>query len=156
MSPLYWVLWSALCAVGSGLLVFFIMQSYTEVTLAKQREELAAARATLAAQKESLENSLKIAEESTRRKAMDEFLADIRIEERHYTREHKVLFMSRKMLVRQERIFFRNIPLSNWVEHEMALEEGVDAEKMAQTMSVFVNAALLGESPESAVHKLLR
>lgn len=156
MSPLYWVLWSALCAVGSGLLVFFIMQSYTEVTLAKQREELAAARATLAAQKESLENSLKVAEESTRRKAMDEFLADIRIEERHYTREHKVLFMSRKMLVRQERIFFRNIPLSNWVEHEMALEEGVDPEKMAQTMSVFVNAALLGETPESAVHKLLR
>ena len=87
---------------------------------------------------------------------MDEFLADIRIEERHYTREHKVLFMSRKMLVRQERIFFRNIPLSDWVEHEMALEEGVDPEKMAQTMSVFVNAALLGETPESAVHKLLR
>ena len=156
MSPLYWALWSALCAVGTGLLVFFVMQSHMDVVLSKQREELAAARATLAAQRESLENSLKTAEESTRRKAMDEFLADIRIEERHYTREHKVLFMSRKMLVRQERIFFRNIPLSNWVEHEMALEEGVDPEKMAQTMSVFVNAALLGETPESAVHRLLR
>jgi hypothetical protein len=156
MSPLYWVLWSALCAIGSGLLVYFVMQSHMEVVLSKQREELAAARATLAAQRESLENSLKTAEESTRRKAMDEFLADIRIEERHYTRAHKVLFMSRKMLVRQERIFFRNIPLSDWVEHEMALEEGVDPEKMAQTMSVFMNAALLGETPESAVHKLLR
>jgi hypothetical protein len=156
MSPLYWVLWSALCAVGTGLLVFFVMQSHMDVVLSRQREELAAARATLAAQRESMENSLKTAEESARRKAMDEFLADIRIEERHYTREHKVLFMSRKMLVRQERIFFRNIPLSDWVEHEMALEEGVDAEKMAQTMSVFVNAALLGETPESAVHKLLR
>jgi hypothetical protein len=156
MSPLYWVLWSALCAVGTGLLVFFVMQSHMDVVLSKQREELAAARATLVAQRESLENSLKTAEESTRRKAMDEFLADIRIEERHYTREHKVLFMSRKMLVRQERIFFRNIPLSNWVEHEMALEEGVDPEQMAQTMSVFVNAALLGETPQSAVHKLLR
>jgi hypothetical protein len=64
--------------------------------------------------------------------------------------------MSRKMLVRQERIFFRNIPLSNWVENEMPIEEGVDAEKMAQTMSVFLNAAMLGEAPESAVHKLLR
>ena len=80
------------------------------------------------------------------RKAMDEFLADIRVEERHYTREHKVLFMSRRMLVRQERIFFRNIPLSNWVEQEMPLEEGVDTEKLAQTMSVFANAALLGEA----------
>jgi uncharacterized membrane protein YgaE (UPF0421/DUF939 family) len=156
MSPLYWVLWSALCAVGTGLLVFFVMQSHMDVVLSKQREELAAARATLVAQREAMENSQKTAEESARRKAMDEFLADIRIEERHYTREHKVLFMSRKMLVRQERIFFRNIPLSDWVEHEMALEEGVDPEKMAQTMSVFVNAALLGETPESAVHKLLR
>ena len=156
MSPIWWVLWSAICAVGTGLLVYFIMLSHMEVALSKQREELATARATLAAQKEALENSLKTAEESTRRMAMDDFLADIRIEERHYTREHKVLFMSRKMLVRQERIFFRNIPLSNWVEQEMAIEEGVDAEKMAQTMSVFVNAALLGESPRSAAHKLLR
>ena len=109
--------------------MYFVMQSHMEVRLAKQREELAGAQATLAARKEALEDSLKNAEESIRRKAMDEFLADIRVEERHYTREHKVLFMTRKMLVRQERIFFRNIPLSNWVEHEMPVEEGVDTEK---------------------------
>ena len=156
MNPLWWVVWSAICAVGTGLLVYFIMQSHTELMMSKQREELAAARATLAAQKESLESSLKNAEETARSKAMDAFLAEIRIEERHYTREHKVLFMSRKMLVRQERIFFRNIPLSNWVENEMPIEEGVDADKMAQTMSVFLNAAMLGEAPESVVHKLLR
>ena len=156
MNPLWWVVWSAICAVGTGLLVYFIMQSHMELVMSKQREELAGARATLAAQKESLESSLKNAEESARSKAMDAFLAEIRIEERHYTREHKVLFMSRKMLVRQERIFFRNIPLSNWVENEMPIEEGVDAEKMAQTMSVFLNAAMLGEAPETAVHKLLR
>ncbi len=124
--------------------------------MSKQREELAAARATLAAQKEALEGSLKNAEETARSKAMDAFLADIRIEERHYTREHKVLFMSRKMLVRQERIFFRNIPLSNWVENEMPIEEGVDADKMAQTMSVFLNAAMVGETQEAVVRKLLR
>ncbi len=87
---------------------------------------------------------------------MDEFLADIRVEERHYTREHKVLFMHRKMLVRQERIFFRNIPLSSWVEHEMPVEEGVDTDKLAQTMSVFATAALLGDGPGDTVRKLLR
>jgi hypothetical protein len=32
------------------------------------------------------------------------FLADIRVEERHYVREHKVLFLNRKCMVRQERI----------------------------------------------------
>ena len=156
MNPLWWVVWSAICAVGTGLLVYFIMQSHMELVMSKQREELAATKATLAAQKEALEGTLKNAEETARSKAMDAFLAEIRIEERHYTREHKVLFMSRKMLVRQERIFFRNIPLSNWVENEMPIEEGVDAEKMAQTMSVFLNAAMLGEAPESAVRKLLR
>jgi hypothetical protein len=132
------------------------MQSHMELRLAKQREELAGAQATLAAKREALDISLKSAEDSIRSKAMDDFLADIRVEERHYTREHKVLFMRRKMLVRQERIFFRNIPLSNWVEQEMPLEEGVDTEKMAQTMSIFANAALFGDTPEVAVRKLLR
>src|SRR2546426_8286191 len=37
----------------------------------------------------------------------------------------------------QERIFFRNIPLSNWVEHEMVVEEGADIDKLAKTLSVF-------------------
>src|SRR2546422_5516538 len=51
------------------------------------------------------------------------FRSDVRTEERHYVRENKMLFMHRKSLVLQERIFFRNIPLSNWVEHEMRSEE---------------------------------
>src|ERR1700689_4756311 len=122
MSPIWGGVWWAICGVGTGMLVYFIMQSHMEVLLSKQREDLAAARATLIAQKDALENSLKTTEESTRRKAMEEFLADIRVEERHYTREHKVLFLTRKMLVRQERIFFRNIPLSSWVEQEMPLQ----------------------------------
>ncbi|MDP9055359.1 MAG: hypothetical protein M3N93_13830 [Acidobacteriota bacterium] len=156
MSPGLLVAWTVLCVGGSAGIVYFVMRSHMELRLAKQREKLASLQATLVAQKEALADSLKTAEETVRRKAMDDFLADIRIEERHYTREHKVLFMSRKMLVRQERIFFRNIPLSDWVEHEMPVEEGVDTEKMAQTMSVFANAALMVDAPETAVRKLLR
>jgi uncharacterized membrane protein YgaE (UPF0421/DUF939 family) len=156
MTAIMLVAWSLFCVAATAGLVYFVMQSHTELRLAKQREELAGAQATLVAKREALETSLKNAEDSIRSKAMDDFLADIRIEERHYTREHKVLFMRRKMLVRQERIFFRNIPLSNWVEHEMPLEEGVDSEKLAQTMSVFANAALFGEAPETVVRKLLR
>jgi uncharacterized membrane protein YgaE (UPF0421/DUF939 family) len=154
MNPLYWVVWSGMCAVFAGILVYFVMQSRQEVLLSEQREQLATARATLAAQKEYLEGSLRNVEERTRRVAMDQFLSEIRVEERHYTREHKVLFMTRKMLVRQERIFFRNIPLSNWVEQEMALEEGADIDKMAQTMSIFATT-LLQDSSESPIRKLL-
>jgi hypothetical protein len=156
MTAIMLVAWSLFCVAASAGLMYFVMQSHTELRLAKQREELAGAEATLIAKKEALEASIKNAEDSIRSRAMDDFLADIRIEERHYTREHKVLFMRRKMLVRQERIFFRNIPLSNWVEHEMPLEEGVDTEQLAQTMSVFANAALFGDAPETVVRKLLR
>jgi hypothetical protein len=154
MNPLWWVAWSAICAVGTGLLVYFVMQSRMEVLLSKQREELAGARAALDAQKENLATSMKNVEESTRRVAMDQFLAEIRIEERHYIREHKILFTNRKLLVRQERIFFRNIPLSDWIEREMPLEEGADAEKMARTMSVF--AKILLDEPDLPVRKFLR
>jgi hypothetical protein len=157
MTVIVFVAWSLLVVGTTAGLMYFVMQSHMEVRLSRQREEVAGVQATLAAEKAALENTLKTTEESTRRKAMDDFLADIRVEERHYTREHKVLFMTRKMLVRQERIFFRNIPLSSWVEHEMPIEEGVDAEKMAQTMSVFANAAFLEEGPQaSSIRRLLR
>jgi hypothetical protein len=156
MSMVIFVAWSLVCVVLTGGLVFFVMHSHMEVRLARQREDVAAAKATLAAKREVLEDTLKSAEYAIRRNALDEFLADIRVEERHYTREQKVLFMHKRMLVRQERIFFRNIPLSSWVEHEMPIEEGVDADKLAQTMSVFANAALFGEVPATGVRKLLR
>jgi hypothetical protein len=155
MSMLLFAAWSVFIVASTAGLMYFVMQSHMEVRLARQREEVAGARATLAAEKEALESRLQTTEESARRKAMDDFLADIRVEERHYTREHKLLFLTRKMLVRQERIYFRNIPLSSWVEQEMPIEEGVDAEKMAQTMSMFANAALLEEAPRISIRRLL-
>ncbi len=149
----------AFSALGAGVLVYFIMQSRVEVLLSRQREELAAARATLAAQQVSMEDSVRNAGNTAREAAMDDFLADIRIEERHYTREHKALFLTKKMLVRQERIFFRNIPLTNWIENEMQIEEGVDADKLAKTMSIFadfpLNAAL-GPTPGAGTRRQLR
>jgi hypothetical protein len=156
INVLTFVVWSLLCVMFTAGLIYFVMRSQMEVKLAKQRENLAGAKATLQARREALEDSLRNSEESIRRKALDDFLADIRVEERHYMREHRVLFATRKMLVRQERIFFRNIPLSTWVEQEMPYEEGVDADKLAQTMSVFVTAAMLGEAPEQQVRRLLR
>jgi len=150
MNPLYWIAWSGICALGTGVLVYFVMQSRMEVLLSKQREELAAARATLGTQKDLLEASLRNVEESARRKAMDDFLAEIRIEERHYVREQKVFFATRKSMIRQERVFFRNIPLSGWLEHEMPFEEGADMEKLVRDMSLLATA----EFPEAT--RLLR
>jgi hypothetical protein len=155
MDPLWWIIASALTAVMTGGLVYFVTQSNADVQLAKQREELASARATLAAQKEAMVDALHNAHESARRQALDDFMADIRVEERHYIREHKALFLTRKSVVRQERIFFRNLPLSNWVEQEMPFEEGADIDQLAKTMAVFIPEGLL-DNPESRPRKLLR
>ena len=148
---------TVLCVAFTGGLVYFVTQSHADVQLAKQREDLAAARATIEAQKENLAGALKNAEESARRQAFDEFMAEIRVEERHYVREHKALFLTRKSVVRQERIFFRNLPLSNWVEHEMPYEEGADIEQLAKTMAVFIPEGLLeaADAKQSKTPRLL-
>ena len=146
---------TVLCAAITGALVYFVTQSHAEVLLARQREDLAAAHAALNARREAMEESVRNAQESARRQALDDFMADIRVEERHYVREHKALFLTRKSVVRQERIFFRNLPLSNWIEQEMPYEEGADIDQLAKTMAVFIPDGLL-DSLESKPRKLLR
>jgi hypothetical protein len=161
MEALLWICLPVLVAGGSALLAFYIMQARLEVAVAKEREAVSEARIMLESQKKTMEETVRAVEESTRRKALDEFLADVRTEERHYLRENKMLFMHRKSLVLQERIFFRNIPLSNWVEHEMVVEEGADVDKLAKTLSVF-GADLMGNAlpaPRNgpgAVRKMIR
>jgi hypothetical protein len=144
-----------LVAVGSALLAFYIMQARMEVAVAKEREAAAEARAQLDFQKRSVEDTVRAAEEHAKRTALDGFLADVRVEERHYVRENKTLFVNRKSLVLQERIFFRNIPLSSWVEHEMVVEEGADVDKLIKTLSVF-GGDVLPAASAGLPRKLLR
>jgi hypothetical protein len=128
-------------AGGSALLSFYIMQARMEVALAKERESLAEARATITSQKVTMEERIKATEESTKRMAMDEFMQDFRVEERSYARESKSLSASKKTMIMQERLFFRNIPLSNWIEHEMVVEEGTDLDQLPKE-SVFQTATI--------------
>ncbi len=148
----FFALGSSFCAMSAAMLVYFVMQSRHDVQLAQQRESLAEARATLEAQKQSLAGMMKSVEETTKRTALDQFLSEIRVEERHYLRENKMLFVSRKSVVVRERIFFRNLPLSSWVEHEIPYEEGADIEKLARTAAVF-SPEFLMEPVEKALSK---
>ena len=137
MDALIWILMPGFVAVGSGLLAFFVMQSRMDVAIAREREALAETRGALDAQKKTMEISVRGAQEAARREAFDEFLGDIRIEQRHYVRQHKLLFLSRRSLVLEERIFFRNLPLSNWISHEVVVEEGADIDRVARGLSAF-------------------
>jgi hypothetical protein len=137
MDALIWILMPGFVAVGSGLLAFFVMQSRMDVAVAKEREAAAESRGSFEAQKRAMEITVRGAEEAARRQALDEFLNDIRVEQRHYVRRTKTLFSQRQSLVLEERIFFRNLPLSNWISHEVTVDEGADVERIARGLTVF-------------------
>lgn len=141
MEAFLWMFLPVFVAGGSSLLSYYIMQARMEVALAKERESLAEARATITSQKITMEERIKATEEATKRLAMDEFMHDFRVDERSYARESKSLTASRKTMVMQERLFFRNIPLSNWIEHEMIVEEGTDLDQLPKE-SVFATSTI--------------
>jgi hypothetical protein len=146
MESALWILLPGFVAIGSGVLSWFVMQSRMEVAIAKEREALAEARGavetTRATMEDSMQTAVKLAEESARREALEEFLGDLHIEQRHYTRENKLLLQNRRSLILQERMYFRNLPLSDWIEHEVLLDEGADPGQLAQNMTVFDKGVL--------------
>jgi hypothetical protein len=144
MDAFLWMFLPVFVAGGSALLSFYIMQARMDVALAKERESLAEARATITSQKITLEERIKATEEHTRRIAFDEFMQDFRVDERSYARESRLANGTRRTMVMQERLFFRNLPLSNWIEHEMIVEEGLDAHELDKG-SVFSTPALPAE-----------
>lgn len=146
MEALLWILLPGCVALASGLLAWFVMQSRMDVALADQRTELAEARGALDAEKAAIQASMQATlhatEETVRRKALDGFLSELKVEQHHYTRENRLLLQNRRSLVLQERMYFRNIPLSDWIEHEVQLDEGVDIERMVQDMTIFDKAVV--------------
>lgn len=156
MDALLWILLPVFIAGGSALLSFYIMQARMEVALSKEREHLAEARAEIRTQKNTMEERVKSTEQEARRKALDDFMQEFRVEERHYFRENKLDAGRRKSMVLQERLYFRNLPLSSWVEHEMVVEnDGTEAPQIAQSCSVFTTKSLPQQETKSGVSRLL-
>lgn len=155
IDALLWVLLPLLIAAGSALLSYYIMQARMDVAIAKEREVLADVRAEVRTQKNTMEERVKATEQEARRRALDDFMQDFRVEERHYFRENKSLAARKKSMVLQERLYFRNIPLSNWVEHEMTVEEeSTDVQRIAKGCSVFTTKSLT-EEKKAAVSRML-
>lgn len=141
MEAFLWLFLPVFVAGGSALLSYYVMQARMEVALAKERESLAEARAMISAHKVTLDERVKATEEACKRQALDDFMHDIRVDERSYVRESKSLNGSKKTMVMQERVFFRNIPLSNWIEREMLIEDGLETRQLPAE-SLFTPAAL--------------
>ena len=122
MNEWLWIALPFVAALGSGILAYIVAHAHNESALARDRETLAEARSQLICQQKATEDRVRATQAEARRQAFDDFLADVRIEERHYLREIGAPLERRKCLVQQERVCFRNIPLSQWTERELPFE----------------------------------
>jgi hypothetical protein len=154
MNPWVSVTLILLIGAASSLVTYLLTRLRMERASSERVRALAEAVAGLENEKAKFEQAAKGIEESAKRQALDEFLGDLRVEERHYVRQHRVLFAHRKSLVLQERIYFRNIPISNWVEHEVPVEEGADLDAVAKTLRVF-DALANGTADPQVSRKML-
>lgn len=145
-----WLFLPVFVAGGSALLSYYIMQARMEVALAKERESLAEARAVINSHKATLEERIRATEEAARRAALDELMQDIRVEERSYVRDLNTPAGARRSMVMQERVFFRNLPMSGWSEREMLIEEG-PANSLAPRAENFEATVLSAPPPAAAL-----
>jgi hypothetical protein len=132
-----WVFLPIFLCVGSAVLAVYIMQQRMEVQLARERQSLGEARASIEAQKSALDELNRLREEASRTNSLEAVMQDLHTEQRRFIRDQKMLFANRKCLVVQERLYFRNIPLCSWVEHEVTVDEGADVDELARSLSVF-------------------
>jgi len=155
MDAFIWLSLPLFVSAGSALLCYFIMQSRMDAALAKEREALAEVSAKLRSQQVTMDDRIRATQEEARRKALEDFMQEFRVEERSYLRESRSPFATKKSMVLQERLFFRNLPLSNWIEHEMMVEEtGSHSLEAGNPASVFTTKQL-GEESEGALSRLL-
>jgi hypothetical protein len=123
MTDILWVALPFVASLGSGLLVYIVSKAHNETCLARQREALSQSRAQLDCQQKALDDKLRAAQAEARLQAFDQFLADVRVEERHYASEADDGSGSQRILASQERICFRNIPLSPWIEKKTLADD---------------------------------
>ena len=134
-------------AAGAALLTAILMNARTDAALAGQRAALAEVRALLATQHRAMEERVRAAEEEAKRRALNEFLADVRVDERRF------LIESRGTMLLQERVSFRNIPLTPWVDRELPFMKPLATPPPEVTAEpVRVEAA----RPASSLRRLLR
>jgi hypothetical protein len=141
MAILLWIFVPGFTAAGSALLVCFMMRCRMDEAIARERGALAELQSALIVQRQTLESAISDAKAEARRVAFDEFLNDFRVEQHQYMRKSRLFFMNRQTLVLRERILFRNLPLSNWVEHSVTLEECVGGAYAAHGLTI---EAMLG------------
>ena len=139
---LFWALFPALVAAGSAAVVWLLMSARMEVLRTRCQAALAEMERAAELQQASRKSAMEEAREAGRRDALQEFLAGVRVEERRYLRQAAGNVPER--LVVQERIYLGNIPLTGWMEHEIATRELLEIPRAA------AEVALVKQEPAGA------
>ena len=105
---IWWFILPGAVALGASYLVWLLMQARIQVLTANFQAALA-----------KLESNC-----TDRRPGADEILADLRFERHRFLRRIPSPEGYEASVITQERIYFRNIPLTGWMEEEVPLGEG--------------------------------
>jgi hypothetical protein len=147
--------WISLAIVVSAIVaVPALIGMRTRMTAALERERRAYADALEAHERErqAVEDRIRAAEERARRAALGEFIRDLRVEERSRIRQSTSMFSARRVIVHEERLCFRDQPLSNWVEQEVVVDEGI--ENAPKPQAVFLTPCQDSSSIADVNHNL--
>jgi hypothetical protein len=104
---------------GVGAIAWYLGRVRQQARLALRHEAEAEHNTHLRLQERVAEERVRAAEQAARRKAMDEFLSDIHAEERAYPRRRELGGSRTRSVVVEERLYFRNLPVSNWSQQEL-------------------------------------
>ena len=119
----FWVILPILVAVGAAYLVWLLMQARIQVLTAHYQTAVAQVEGDC----------------SQRRPALEELLAELRMERRRFVRRVPGPAGNETTLITQERLYLRNIPLTSWMEEVLVLGDG--EELPAESVTPLIGSA---------------
>lgn len=120
MDPVLYFALPLLIAAGASGITAVIMQARAEALAGRYAGVITGLKAALSAHERIADERVRAASEAARRRAYDEFMAEIRVEDRRVTRGRSVVL--------QERVCFKMIPLTGWMEKDGAGNGGAGKE----------------------------
>jgi len=105
--------------LGLGMIAWYLGRVQMEARWVRRHEAEAERNARLLLEQEVAAERMRAAGEAARRKAMDRFLSEIHTEERAYLRQREVGASLTRSVIVEERLYFRNLPVSNWTQQEL-------------------------------------
>lgn len=142
MGTALWISFLVLTAVGASLTALFLWQKWF-AKLVDEHASLVESRRALEAERAWFEEGRR----SIRKRPQQAFLClgETRIEQRRSFRNDAGV----RYLILHERVTFRNVALSNWLEQEVVLEPSDNVDELAQAVSIF-STGILGLPVEPA------